>query len=122
MASTKPVFRLIIVASASFSRRPVLLKQRLFVFISLMAFILPATGAFAAAASKKVSLEGTLVDVACATERAGDLEALGIKHTKKCLQMPDCDKSGFAVLTADDKVIPFDAAGNDLARKLIAQT
>ncbi|HTK96130.1 MAG TPA: hypothetical protein VL382_10895 [Terriglobales bacterium] len=75
-----------------------------------------------AAKGKKVTLSGVLVDVSCATERAGDLDGLRIKHTKKCLQMPDCDKSGFALLTADNKVIRFDEAGNQQARTLIAKT
>ena len=75
-----------------------------------------------AAKGKKVTLSGVLVDVSCATERAGDLDGLRIKHTKKCLQMPDCDKSGFALLTADNKVIRFDEAGNQQARALIANT
>jgi len=75
-----------------------------------------------AAKGKKVTLSGVLVDVSCATERARDLDGLRIKHTKKCLQMPDCDKSGFALLTADNKVIRFDEAGNQQARTLIAKT
>jgi hypothetical protein len=72
--------------------------------------------------SHKVTLKGTLVDVSCATERASDLDSLRAKHTRKCLQMPDCDKSGFAILTADNQVLRFDDAGNDKARKLIAAT
>lgn len=75
-----------------------------------------------AAKGHKVTLKGTLVDVSCATDRANDLDGLRLKHTRKCLQMPDCDKSGFALLTADNKVLRFDDKGNDQARKLIAAT
>lgn len=84
----------------------------------LLLLALPAL----AAHGRKVKLQGVLVDVACATERAGDLASLRAKHTRKCLQMPDCDKSGFALLTADDRVLRFDDAGNARARLLIAAT
>jgi len=92
--------------------------SRVLVVTLLVLAALPAL----AAKGKKVTLSGVLVDVSCATERAGDLDGLRIKHTKKCLQMPDCDKSGFALLTADNKVIRFDEAGNQQARTLIAKT
>ncbi|MDP9267983.1 MAG: hypothetical protein M3P27_06605 [Acidobacteriota bacterium] len=72
-----------------------------------------------AASGRKATLRGFLVDVACVTERVDELQTLGIKHTRKCLQMPACDKSGFALLTAENKVIRFDDAGNQQARKLI---
>jgi hypothetical protein len=75
-----------------------------------------------AAKGHKVTLKGTLVDVSCATDRASDLDSLRAKHTRKCLQMPDCDKSGFALLTAGNKVLRFDEKGNETARKLIAAT
>jgi hypothetical protein len=84
----------------------------------LLLLALPAV----AAHGHKVTLRGVLVDVACATERANDLAGLRAKHTRKCLQMPECDKSGFALLTADDRVLRFDDAGNARARQLIAAT
>ena len=71
---------------------------------------------------RKVTLKATLIDISCATERAGDLDTLRIKHTRKCLQMPECEKSGFGLLTSDNKVIRFDAAGNEKAKALIAST
>lgn len=66
-------------------------------------------------------VKGTLVDVACGTAN-GQKDGFGAKHTKKCLQMAQCEKSGYAVLTADKKLIKFDAAGNDSAKKFIADT
>jgi hypothetical protein len=98
------------------------LKARFYSSLLCFALLCSAGVVPAAAAGKKTTLDGVLVDVACATERSNDLSTLGIKHTKKCLQMPDCDKSGFALLTKDNKVLQFDEAGNGLARKLIAQT
>jgi hypothetical protein len=33
-------------------------------------------------------------------------------HTRECLLMPACEKSGYGVYTTDDKYLKFDAAGN----------
>ncbi len=90
--------------------------------IALVVIVLLALPALAAGKGKKVTLKGTLVDISCANERANDLDSLRVKHTRKCLQMPDCDKSGFALLTDDNKVLKFDDDGNASARKLIAGT
>lgn len=89
--------------------------------VALVASALPLLGADAPK-PRKVTLKGTLMDIACATERADDLATLRIKHTRKCLQMPECEKSGYGLLTADDKVVRFDAAGNERAKALIAST
>jgi hypothetical protein len=90
--------------------------------VALAALSATAADAPKAARPRKVTLKGTLMDVACATERADDLATLRIKHTRKCLQMPECEKSGFAVLTADNQVIRFDAAGNERAKAVVAAT
>jgi hypothetical protein len=66
------------------------------------------------------TVKGTLVDLACARED-GSKAGFGAKHSKDCLQMPDCEKSGYGVMTADKKVIRFDKAGNDQAKKFIAE-
>ncbi len=89
--------------------------------VTVLLLVLVAAPSFAAK-GHKVTLKGTLVDVSCATDRSNDLDSLRIKHTRKCLQMPDCDKSGVALLTADNKVLRFDDKGNETARKLIVAT
>ena len=38
-------------------------------------------------------------------------------HTRECLLMPECQKSGFGVYTSDNKFLKFDEAGN---RKALA--
>jgi hypothetical protein len=38
-------------------------------------------------------------------------------HTKECALMPECQKSGYGVYTADNKFLKFDEAGN---RKALA--
>jgi len=65
------------------------------------------------------AVKGYLVDLACGTENASK-PGFGAKHTKSCLQMPDCAKSGYGVLTADQKIIKFDPAGNKKASEFIA--
>jgi hypothetical protein len=65
------------------------------------------------------ALVGTLVDVTCATDPKRDLNKLRSEHTRKCLLMPVCSESGYALLTDDDRVLKFDTEGNNLARKLI---
>jgi hypothetical protein len=38
-------------------------------------------------------------------------------HTRECLMMPECEKSGYGVYTSDNKFLKFDEAGN---RKALA--
>jgi len=73
--------------------------------------------------AKPQNMSGTLVDVACATENAEKPKAdFAAKHSKKCLQMPECEESGYALLTADNKIIKFDKESNEAAKKFIATT
>jgi hypothetical protein len=75
------------------------------------------------ATSQSVTIEGTLVDVACATENAAHpVAGFAAKHDKSCLQMPDCENSGYAVLTPDNKVIKFSSGSNAATKKLIAES
>jgi hypothetical protein len=72
---------------------------------------------------KPQTMSGYLVDVACASENAEKPKAdFGMKHSKKCLTMPECEESGYALLTDDNKVIKFDAASNEKVKKMIATT
>ena len=84
------------------------------------------TLAFAAALAgdmKPQTMNGYLVDVACASENAEKPKAdFGMKHSKKCLTMPECEESGYALMTADNKVIKFDKESNEMAKKFIAST
>ena len=82
--------------------------------------LLLAASAFAGGQGTKEKVSGYLVDVSCSAELAEKGAAAAAKHDKECLGMPDCVASGYAVLTADNKVIKFDAKGNDEAKKAIA--
>lgn len=67
------------------------------------------------------SVRGYLVDTVCVTEEAAQLAQLGVKHTRKCLQMPACQESGYALLlpSHNNDVLRFDKRGNQLAAKLV---
>jgi hypothetical protein len=82
----------------------------------LLLLAVTALSAFAA----EVTVKGYLVDIACGTEE-GSRPDFGIKHTKGCLQMPECEKSGYGVLTPDHNVIRFDYPGNQRAKQFIAE-
>ncbi|MBI3262548.1 MAG: hypothetical protein HYZ58_05290, partial [Acidobacteria bacterium] len=70
---------------------------------------------------KPQTLKGHLIDVSCGTEKDSSSKTAA-KHDKPCLEMDDCVKSGYGVMTADNKFYKFDAAGNQNARKLIKAT
>ena len=93
--------------------------------LSALLFVvtLAAAAAFAGSSAKSQTINGYLVDVACASENAEKPKAdFGMKHSKKCLTMPECEESGYAVMTDDNKVIKFDKESNEMAKKLIAST
>jgi hypothetical protein len=84
--------------------------------LTLVLLTAVALSAFAA----DTKIQGYLVDIACASEE-GQRPNFGIKHSKECLQMPDCAKSGYGLLTEDKKVIRFDATGSEKAKQFIAE-
>jgi hypothetical protein len=87
------------------------MKKVIIIFLATMALKAPAA---------EVTVKGYLVDIACGVEE-GSRPDFGIKHSKDCLQMPECEKSGYGVLTPDNKVIRFDYPGNERAKKFIAE-
>src|SRR5689334_8453215 len=68
------------------------------------------------------SWTGYLIDLSCARERQPKEADLGEKHTKKCMQMPDCDRSGFGLLTDKNELLVFDEEGNRKVRLLLQKT
>ncbi len=67
------------------------------------------------------TIKGHLIDVACGTEKDANSKTAA-KHDKPCLEMDDCVKSGYGVMTADNKFFKFDAAGNKNVRATIKAT
>ena|SRR5260221_646598 len=90
-------------------------------------FFYSACGALGppADSSKKATVEkpeiviGYLVDMVCVRDEAAHLAELGAKHTTKCLKMPACRASGYALLLVSNEVLRFDPHGSELAAKLI---
>lgn len=91
----------------------------LFAVLSLLVLGKPS---FADAHAKRVHLHGTLIDLTCWNDRTGDAATLLREHTKRCMQMPDCIRSGYAVVTPDGKVYKLDPASNESTTKWIAAT
>lgn len=79
-----------------------------------------AIAGFAAQGNKSQNVDGYLVDVMCGSHHASEGATYAAGHTKKCLLMPDCVKSGYAVLTKDKRLLKFDAKGNEQIAKLLA--
>ena|SRR5579864_7620190 len=72
------------------------------------------------AADSAQTMDGYLVDVSCATDNAAKPDKnFRADHTKDCMLMEDCAGSGYALLTADDKIIKFDDKSNQLAKSFL---
>jgi hypothetical protein len=93
--------------------------MKVLMFSTAAAAIVAALAGPAAAETQTVN--GTLMDAMCASMHASDMKFTD-DHDKKCLLMDACVKSGYTVITADHKVLKFDAKGNQLAGALIKKT
>lgn len=58
-------------------------------------------------------VEGVLMDKMCSMKAAKEGQKAATMHTRQCAMMPDCEKSGYGVFTADNKYLIFDPAGNE---------
>ena len=66
-------------------------------------------------------ISGYLVDSVCAAGHATE-PGYSANHDKKCNLMDGCIKSGYSLVTSDNKVLKFDQKGADLALALIKAT
>ena len=73
------------------------------ILASLLAVSLLATPALA---QSKTFNDVSIIDVACSKKMAADADA----HTRECALT--CQKSGFAIVTADKQILKLDANGN----------
>ena len=80
-------------------------------------FALMVTFAWALPAAE---LEGVLMDKMCSAKamQEGGQKAAAM-HKKDCALMPDCVKSGYGVVTADNRFIALDAEGNKKAEQAL---
>jgi hypothetical protein len=80
-------------------------------------------------AANAPDIKGILIDEKCSGK--ADLRISGASglleggrivaeaHTRECLLMPECEKSGYGIYTSDNKYLKFDEAGNRKALALI---
>ena len=89
--------------------------------ISLLgvALALAATLAYAQGEKKTVKVTGYVIDNMCAGMHGTEDEAK--EHSTSCALMPNCEKSGYAVISGD-KTYKLDANGNKLAEQALKTT
>ena len=73
------------------------------------------------AQDKTVTLDGYMIDNACAASDKGKDKNWIKTHSTSCATMENCEKSGYAVL-ANDKLYKFDDKGNASAEELLKTT
>lgn len=71
--------------------------------------------------SKPLTVTGYLIDNACA-ESAKDLGTRAKGHTVSCALMDSCEKSGYSVVTEDNKRYKLSEKGEGLAAELLKST
>lgn len=96
--------------------------RRTLLVLALVFFLVLPISAKEAKHSSAGAFTGYLIDLTCARERKKDETDLGEKHTKKCMQMPICDRGGFGLLTDSNELLVFDEEGNRKVRLLLQQT
>jgi hypothetical protein len=77
------------------------------------------------------TFDGVLIDSHCSYKAETRIVPGGLleggmlsayAHTKSCLLMQECQRSGYGIFTYDQKFLKFDAAGNQKALALIKNT
>jgi len=51
----------------------------------------------------------------CSMKAVKDGQKAATMHTRQCAMMPDCEKSGYGVFTADNKYLVFGSSGSEQA-------
>jgi len=74
-----------------------------------------------AQSSKPLTVTGYLIDNACA-ESAKDLGTRAKGHTVSCALMDSCEKSGYSVVTEDNKRYKLSEKGEGMAAELLKST
>jgi hypothetical protein len=71
--------------------------------------------------SKAIKVTGFLIDNSCA-DSAKDLGARAKTHTVSCAMMDSCEKSGYSVVTDDNKRYKLNEKGEGMAAELLKNT
>ena len=80
--------------------------MKLFGFAARVALVV--MGLSVSGAAQGQAQKGTLMDIACSSHHATEA-GYTESHDKKCLLRGSCVKSGYSLVTADKKVLKFDA-------------
>jgi DNA-binding PadR family transcriptional regulator len=93
------------------------MNRKLLVVILSLAFaaMLYAQG------SKPLTVTGYLIDNAC-SESTTNLAARAKGHTTSCALMDNCEKSGYSVVTEDNKRYKLTEKGDGMAAELLKAT
>src|SRR5215472_17325707 len=97
-------------------------RLRIAAAIAIFLCAVPLISAPTAENSPSGRWTGFLIDLTCARERKDKEPSLGEEHTKKCMQMPVCDRSGFGILTDTNQLLRLDEDGNRRVRRLLQRT
>ena len=94
--------------------------RKLFAFAAILAALI----VLQAQTPKTVTIEGYIIDNACADQHKSDatFAATVKKHSKSCALMESCVTSGYAVLTNDAKLYKLDKAGNESTEAILRAT
>ena len=87
--------------------------MRVCIFV-LFVFVAPA-----ALGAGNTIVKGYLIDTKCGV-RISENPGMAANHTRQCLQTGSCEQSGYGVLTEGKQFIRFDKAGNEEAKKFLA--
>src|SRR5215469_7976044 len=64
---------------------------------------------------RRQKYEGVLMDKMGSMKTVKDGHKAATIHARQCAMMPNCEKSGYGVFTAENKHLVLDAAGNEQA-------
>jgi type 1 fimbria pilin len=93
------------------------MNRKLFVVILSLAF----AAMLYAQDSKAIKVTGYLIDNACA-DGAKELNSRAKGHSVSCALMDSCEKSGYSVVTDDNKRYKLNEKGEGLAVELLKNT
>ena len=72
--------------------------------------------------STAIKVSGYLIDNACADSAKGELSTRAKGHTVSCALMDGCEKSGYSVVTDDNKRYKLNEKGESMAAELLKNT
>ncbi len=67
-------------------------------------------------------IDGILMTTMCAAKAVKEGGDAAVKHERTCNLKPNCAKTGFGVLTPDNRFFQFDQAGNEKALKALQES